>query len=97
MPDPITTFAIDNGGPYNVVARSYCRRIEIRENYNSQNPPTADLQQFKPAGSSTPAAVSKGTSAIFTTLTTFYPGQVVGAVNTLAGSITVAQIEGGEI
>lgn len=97
MPDPITTYAIDNGGPYNVIARSYCKRIEVRENYNSSNPPTADLQQFNPAGSSTPAAVPKGTSAMFTTLGTFYPGQVVGAVNTVSGSIAVAQFEGAEI
>lgn len=93
MADAISTFAIDNLGPYIVTANSPCRRIEIRENYNSASPPTADLQQFKPFNSATPVYVPKGTSAIFSRDVAWERGDKVGAVNTVSGSITVAQIE----
>ena len=104
MADPISTFAIDNAGPnpngsYNVVANSYCRRITIQENYDSANPPSADLQQFIPATSSTPARVAKGTPAIFTPLSDLYftPRQIVGAIKTSSGSITVQQVESEQV
>lgn len=97
MADPISTFAIDNAGPYTVTANSYCRRVEIRENIKSDSPPTADLQQYKPFNSSTPIYIPKGTSAIFARDVKWWPGDKVGAINTVAGSITVAQIESDEI
>lgn len=97
MADPITTYAIDNAGPYNVVANSYCLRITVQENYNSANPPTADLKQYRPAGSATPMRIPKGTPAIFTKGGTYYPGEVAGAIQTEAGSITVQQIDSSQI
>lgn len=101
LADPCTTYAIDSGGPYNVIANSFCNRIEVRENFNSVTPPTADLKQYRPAGSLTPVNIPLGTSAIFTPYTGqndgFKPGQVVGQIQTVSGSITVAQIESTQV
>lgn len=100
-----TTFAIDNLGPYNVVANTYCSRIVVQENFDSANPPTADLKQYIPAGG-VAVRIPKGTPAVFTfaaTASTLYPyptftpGQVVGQINTSAGSITVQQIESSQV
>jgi hypothetical protein len=98
MAGAYSTFAIDNLGPYSVVAKTYCKRILVQENYNSTNPPTADLQQFDAQGQG-PVAVVKGTPAIFNSVgdSRFYPGQVAGKINTTGGSITVEQIEGEEV
>lgn len=98
MAGPYSTFAIDNAGPYAVVAKTYCKRILVQENYNSSNPPTADLQQFD-ANSNGPVAIVKGTPAIFNSVgdSRFYPGAVAGKINTAGGSITVEQIEGEEV
>ena len=94
-----TTFAIDNLGPYNVVANTYCSRIVVQENYDSANPPTADLKQYTPGGN--PIRIAKGTPAIFTpagaTTGFFTPGEVVGQIQTSSGSITVQQIESSQI
>lgn len=93
------TFAIDNLGPYNVVAQSYCRRIVVQENYDSANPPTADLKMYIPFGSAAPVAVrvAKGTPAIFNAEGVYSPGQTVGQIQTSAGSITVQQIESSQV
>jgi hypothetical protein len=91
MAQPFLTFAIDNTKQYAVVARTYCWRILIQENYNSATPPTADIQQFNPDGSG-PVNIAKGTPAIFST-GPYLPGQTAGFVNTPSGSITVQQIE----
>jgi hypothetical protein len=93
----IWTKAIDNSGPYAIMPRSVSRRIEVRENYDSSTPPTADLRQYD-AGDSTGARgckVAKGTSAIFSSPVPFNPvdGVPAGYVNTASGSITVAIIE----
>lgn len=96
MGQPYSTMAIDNAGPYSVIAQTYCNRILIQENYNSANPPTADLQQYNADGTG-PIAIPKGTPAIFaftaSNWTSFRPGQVVGKINTTGGSITVQQVE----
>lgn len=106
MADPNTTYAIDAAGPnpdgsYNVVANSNCSRITVQENYDSTNPPTADLLMYRPTGSSTPTKVILGTAAIFTPFTGqrdgFLKGQVVGAIKTVSGSITVQQVESTQI
>ena len=91
------TFAIDNGGPYAVIAPIDCDRIEVRENYNSANPPTADLQQFGQTPGSTAVAIPKGTSAIFTKGSRYAAGEVAGYINTASGSITVAQLSSSTI
>lgn len=97
MAGPFLTKAIDNAGPYNVVAQTTCNRIVVQENYNSANPPTADLQQFNPDGTG-PIAIAKGTPAVFGAPDAshggrFQAGQIVGKINTTAGSITVQQSE----
>ena len=103
MPDPVSTYAVDNTAVVNVVANSYCDRILVEENYNSSNPPTADLRQYVPAGSSTPARIVRGTPAIYTKVNPigsisqnariYAPGEIAGGIRTETGSITVRQIE----
>lgn len=95
---PYSTYSIDNSGPYAVTAQTYCRRIAVQENYDSDNPPTANLQQFNPDQSG-PILVVLGSPAIFSACgdSRFYPGQIVGYINTVSGSITVAQAEGEQV
>lgn len=97
---PYSTKAIDNAGPYNITAKTYCRRILVQENFNSANPPTADLQQYNADGTG-PVAIAKGTPAIFAYAgdpnQSFIPNQVVGQINTVSGSITIQQIEGDRV
>lgn len=94
----IDTYAIDAAGPYDVIVRGVqpCRRVTIQEKYDSTNPPTADLKQYMPKGNTDFALVAKGTPAIFSAPTggSFYPGQTIGQIQTVSGSITVQQQEG---
>ncbi len=92
MADPISTYALDTT-KVDVKANTYCRRIAVKENYDSDSPPTANLVQYEPTGSSTPAKIVKGAPAVFTSQSTYSPGEVVGGIKTSAGSITVQQIE----
>jgi hypothetical protein len=101
---PINTYAIDSTKRYTVVAQTACRRIVVQENYNSVNPPTADLLQAQPAGG-TQINIAKGTAAVFSPPGTgsqhfvmgFKPGDVAGDIQTVSGSITVQQIESAQI
>ena len=97
------TFSIDNTQRYQVIAQTYCRRIVVQENYDSANPPTADLLMAIPAGA-TQILVAKGTPAIFAAPKLangggdlFDPGQIAGDIETVAGSITVQQVESATI
>jgi hypothetical protein len=97
------TFAVDNTQRYQVIAQTRCSRVLVQENYNSATPPTADLLMSAPAGS-TQIAVAKGTPAIFTPTVDslarpvmFAPGEVVGDIETVSGSITVQQIESTQV
>lgn len=94
MAGPYTTYGVDNSQKWPVTALTRCKRILVQENYNSANPPTADLQQYNPDGSG-PIAIPKGTPASFNSFAgvIFQPGQIVGYVNTPSGSITVQQVE----
>jgi hypothetical protein len=92
------TLAIDNAGPYALrKVKRPCLRIEVRENYNSANPPTMDLNQF--AGDDSTGTnggrVPKGTSAIYTRATVFTPTDPnpPGYINADSGSGTVLVIE----
>ena len=88
------TFAIDNTQVFSVTARTYCKKISVRENYNAATPPTADLRKYVPSTSATPENIPQGTDAVFEDGGRhFYPGEVVGGINTLAGAITVIQVE----
>jgi hypothetical protein len=95
MANPITPFAIDSGGPYIVTAKTHCRRIEVRENYDLANLPQCDLQQFAPGTTTNPALVPKGTVAVFSRADFYTTGKEVGRINTASGSCTVVQIEYG--
>jgi hypothetical protein len=90
---PINTYGIDNAQRYPVFARVDCRRITVQENYDSLNPPTADLLVAQPAGG-TQMRVAMGTSVVFTPSELggcFLKGTKVGDIQTSAGSITVQQ------
>lgn len=89
------TYGIDNGGPYDVYARTYCRRITVQENYDSATTPTQDLIQYIPPAAKGGIAikVSKGTPAVFSRATHYGPGDVAGQIKTSAGSITVQHRE----
>lgn len=93
----IYTLAIDNAGPYAIKPHSVCRRIEARENTNSSNPPTADLNQFdeSDASGTRGARIPKGTSAIFTRPNSGYTPSdtAAGYINTASGSCTLTIIE----
>lgn len=94
----IDTYAIDAGGPYDVVVRGvlHCRRVTVQEQYDSVTPPTTDLRQYMPKGNADVAFIAKGTPAVFSAPTggSFYPGQTIGQIQTVTGSITVQQQEG---
>lgn len=106
MADRITTYALDTT-KIDVVANSPCRRISVKEDYDSDSPPTANLEQYDPTDSSTPAKIVKGTPAVFTKskpssglsqeANTYFVGEVVGGIATSSGSITVQQIESDQI
>lgn len=89
------TFAIDNSQRYEVVVESYCRKVELFENYDSDTPPTTDLIQYEPAGAIQGIAIPQGTFAVFDKGGTYSPGEIAGEIQTDAGSITVAQKESG--
>lgn len=91
----IKTFAIDSAGPYVVTAQKWCRRIEVRENYDQGTPPQCDLQQFNPGSTTNPALIAKGTPAEFSDIGAYNEGQEAGRINTASGSCTVVQIEYG--
>lgn len=90
------TYAVDNVTEVPVTAETYCLRVVVQENYDSLTPPTSDLIQTVPAGT-TPVRVAKGTPAIYTKGTTYYPGERVGTIKARTGSITVQQVEGGQV
>jgi len=97
MPGAITTYAVDNTAPVNVVAVQSCDRIEVRENVDMEGSlPTTALKQFKPAGSSQYALIPQGTAAVFEDFVVYNPGQIVGQIQTVSGSITVVQVETGK-
>lgn len=89
---PINSFTVDNSKRYQIVPQTYCRRIEIQENYNSANPPTQDYLIAQPPGA-TQVNFAKGVPAIFTTGGSFVPGTPIADIQTTAGTITVRQIE----
>lgn len=90
---PVNTFGIDSTKRYQIVAQTICERITVQENYDSANPPSADLLVAQPAGG-TQALVSKGVPFVFTPQGKwFYPTNIVGDIETVSGSITLQQVE----
>jgi hypothetical protein len=104
MADQTYQFACDNTAYVNIVVQSAsCSRITIGEYYTSAVPSTTDLLVKQPATAANPAVVLQGTSITLTPTggTAFTPegayfnqGQIVGAVKTVAGSVTIQQVEG---
>lgn len=100
MADATTTYAIDNTAYYNVTAQTYCMRIVVQENFNSANAPTDDLLQKIPPTATNPVRIAKGTPAIYTLPAgsgLISPGTVVGTIRAATTSITVQQVESGQI
>ena len=102
MADGVLVFAIDNAGPnadgsYNVVATDYCDEIQVRENVDSTQWATADMQMKMPPNAANFGKVGQGETASFTPLglgsTIFSPNQVVGTIKTRTGSINVRQLQ----
>lgn len=93
----IYTKAIDNAGPYPIFVKEACRRVLVQENFNSANPPTADLNQFDEHDSAGAfgCRIAKGTPAVFADGRTYSPQDPLpaGYINTASGSITVLVIE----
>ena len=90
-------FAIDNSQRYDVISRTYCDMIEITEAYDSDTPPTADMIQYMPNNATNGQPIPQGTTAVFRKGShkgqSFVSGEVVGSIQTVTGSITVAQKE----
>lgn len=87
-----STLAIDNTKEYNIIAHSQCTRVQVQENFNSANPPTADLLQRFPAGTQQ-IAIAKGTPAVFTRSIPWSQGDLVGTMQTASGSVTLQILE----
>jgi len=87
-----STFAIDNTKTYEVRANTYCTEIKVQEEYDSDEPPTADLEQFVPFDGD-PIKIAKGVPAIFSKGSSYRPKELVGGIKTVAGSISVQQRE----
>jgi hypothetical protein len=93
-----TTYAVDNNAEVDVVCHvDGVSRIVVQEDYNSANAPTADLLQRCAVPGSTQVRISKGTPAIYTTMTTFRKGEKAGTIETSSGSITVQQVESSQV
>ena len=93
MSDFTTTYAVDNLSEVDVICHfDGAERIVVQEDYNSANPPTADLLQRGNVTGSAQIRVSKGTPAVFSS-GPFRAQQKVGTIQTASGSITVQQIE----
>ena len=75
-----------------IIAHTFCRRIRVQENYTAAAGPTTDLSMQEPKGADS-VIVLQGTPAVFTAAGgpngSFYPGQIVGIVQTAAGGGTV--------
>jgi hypothetical protein len=91
MGQPFGTKGIDNAGPYPIVTQTPCEFIEVEENFSSSAAATADLRQYNEDQSS-PVIVPKGLRAVFAK-GPYIPTQIVGYLNTIAGSITVRIME----
>jgi hypothetical protein len=96
MADQTYQFACDNTAYVNIVVQSpSCARITIGEYYTSASPSTTDLLVKQPATATNPAPVLQGTTITLTPSGGYFQrGQVVGAVKTVAGSVTIMQLEG---
>lgn len=89
--DHLSTFVTDNvNPPEGVVTKTYCRRVTVRENGGA----TQDFNVRKESTSSNPIHMLAGEPYTFTDGGRLMaPGETVGFVETLAGSITMMQIE----
>ena len=94
MADYSDTQAIDNTQEYPIFAPfDGITRVVVQENYNSTNPPTADLKQRCAGLGSTQVNIAKGTPAVFTTQKGGYRAQEkVGTIQAAAGSVTVSRL-----
>lgn len=90
--DRFSTFTTDSiNPPEAIVANTLCRRVTIQENGDS----TQDYQVRMLSASSNPIKRQAGLPFTFSGDAghRYLPGETVGWVETLAGSITMLQIE----
>jgi len=88
--------AIDNLQDYPIVIKGrFARRVTVKENYNSSNPPTQDLLAACPAGA-TNVRVTIGDSFVYTPQSLdglFVQGQTAGTIRTESGSVIIQVVE----
>lgn len=96
MADQTYQFPCDSTGYVNIVVQSpSCSRITIGEYYTSASPSTTDLLVKQPASAANPAPVLQGTTITLTPSGGYFQkDQVIGSVKTVAGSVTILQVEG---
>jgi hypothetical protein len=90
--DPFTTSTTDNvNPPESIVAVTFCNRVTIQENGDA----TQDYQVRRASTSSHPLKRLAGTPFTFSAERGSFwkPGDTVGFVETLTGSITMLQVE----
>lgn len=98
--DQTGIYTIDHNG-VEIVAHTRCRRIVVRENYDSATGASQDLEYQAPVGAAYVTQL-KGVPIPFTAPGpdgAYYPGQKVGKIRTLtpATSISAQQVENQEI
>lgn len=96
MADQTYQFPCDNTAYVDIVVQSpSCSRITVGEYYTSSAPATTDLLVKQPSTAANPAPVLQGTTITLTPNGGYFQrGQVIGSVKTVAGSVTIQQIEG---
>lgn len=96
MADQTYQFPCDNTAYVDIVVQSpSCSRITVGEYYTSSAPSTTDLLVKQPSTATNPAPVLQGTTITLTPNGGYFQkGQVIGSIKTVAGSVTIQQIEG---
>lgn len=89
--DRTKTFTVDNAGnPEPIQVQSYCRSVTIYENNQAG---TTDYILHIPAMGSSGVTKPAGSKAVISRDAQWYPGDIVGYVETVSGSVTFAQEE----
>jgi hypothetical protein len=89
--DRTKTFTVDNAGsPEPIQVQSYCRQVTIYENNQAG---TTDYIVHVPSAVSAGVTKPAGSKAIISDGTRYSPGDTIGYVETVSGSVTFAQEE----
>lgn len=88
--------SVNSATPTAITAQSVCASIRVMENRGVAGWPTSDLLVLKPSNVSQPVRIPGGSSYTFAGTTPnffFFVGQIVGYVQTVAGTTTLDQDE----